>query len=313
MVYESSRQSRACRVQDIEQDPLSVHILGPPSTLFNSDLKLGLGGLPRLENLSIYPHHSFTRGDSRVAPTAFADLNPQLKDHAKGLKTLDVGWSFQSDSAAWAYLGSTRRLFCLPLLRNLVKLQISTQVLFGGLLPMLKRIVLDVQAADPETRDENLTRALARTLPASLRHLIVLERWSHLDVGHEDTIGSRINLDVTHEQGDWMEVRWRDGAGDDAASLEAEMINTPADFAILALMRALCRLWLRQRREERVVELQPWNRYYYGAYVHRVLMATKGLEKLRVRTETGPQGVGYAYCFVDTEFMRGVEVVVGRK
>lgn len=295
---------------------------GRRSPLLNSDLRLELQGLPHLENLSIYLHPGLLAEDEGRpwgAPRAPADLNPQLSHHARNLKTLDLAWRLDLESPAWSHLGPPRRLLCLPQVHGLVKLQVSTQLLFGSLARLQRRLRAPAAEAE-QTEDEYLARLMDHLLPASLQLLTLVEHWSAAERGRADPLGVIIELDAAHEQGDWMEVRWRDEARASAstaaaatAAAAADMINTPSDLAMLALMRVLCRVWLGRRREGRAVELRPQNAYFYGAYVHRVLMATEGLEGLRARRGTGPTGDEFGYSFVEAVFLRGVKVVVDQK
>lgn len=276
-------------------------VWGAGSPKLNSDLRLQLELLPSLEILSIYLHTDLLKGDFRDIPVYQCfDINLQLGANAQQLKTLDLSWRIGSRSPAWCYLGRAKHLICLPKLQNLVRLRITTQLLFRGLPELQRRLHVPNHEAQQETEDEYLSQFLGRLLPPSLQLLSLLEYWPDGDLGRPD---SPETLDTEHEQGDWMEVRFRHESG----PLEDEtIVQTAHDRANLKLMRALCRLWL---TEERAVELRPHNSWFYDMYIHRVLLKTVGLERMLSRRTKE----GHEYSFVETVYLRGVKNVVHQK
>lgn len=276
-------------------------VWGSKAPAVNGDLRLRLEDLSNLETLSIFPHPGLLAdGSSHLSANIFADLNPQLGGNAPKLKTLNLSWRVETSSPAWCYLGRAKQLVCLPRLRNLARLEISSQLLFRDLSTLRRRLRVPSHGSERYTEDEHLSRVLRRLLPPSLRLLSVLEFWPDDDLDRR-TCDSAVVLDVEHEQGDWTEVRFRDEAGEQEA--DESFIQAKQDRAILNLMRALCRLWL---TEGRLVELKPQNPWFYNMYIHRVLLNTVGLERMLSRKTKE----GYEYSLVKTVCTRSVKTVV---
>lgn len=283
---------------------------GSRSPRVNSDLKVDFQSLPHLEDLAIFLHSTHLERSflwATLAPPA--DLNPQLGQHARGLRALDLSWRLEPGSPVWSHLGTIRRLACLPRLCNLVKLQISTQVLFRSL-SQLQQLLRPAAHADHQTEDQQLSKLLGY-FPDTLQLLVLTEWWPATELGLLD-VPCAITLDTWHGRGDWMEARYREeahAAGGSGRPPE-DMIHTAHDVAILGLMRVLCQKWLCRQREARAVELRPQNPYFYGTYTHHVLLATEGLQRLLSRRESRQGHEIFSYSFVPAVYLRSVGVAV---
>lgn len=274
-------------------------VAGRHSPAGTGDLRLGLEHMPRLSSIVIQPHHQLL--SAQQYPFLYfpqlADLNVQLGRHAQQLKLLDLRWCLNPHSILWGHLGPSKRLVCLPKFQNLVKLQVTTQVLFGSMSQLRERLLL------PAHDDHNLARFVGR-LPDSLQHIKLLEWWPSTELTLANGRRDDTALATCHGKGDWMEARWEEEALFRADVPLEQMITRPEDVAILNLMRLLCNTWLASRPEARGVDLVPQRSVFYGKYTHCALLATDGLETMISETESSQCWIVYSYKFVPAIYLR---------
>lgn len=279
---------------------------GRRSPQSNSNLLLHIEELTALQDLSIHLHPHLMARTKPLRGFMAASINPQLARYGLGLRSLHLPWRLEEGSLAWAFLGTPRRLTCQRRPHNLVKLQVSSQLLFRELSWLT--MALHAATTDDElTEDEMHAKILEVFLPRSLQVLSLVEHWTaeERDLEDDKTDGT-IQLDAVHEQGDWMEMRWRDEHGggvdnsDRMKQLADEVITTPSNAAVLGLVKLLCRVWLGERRDERVLEVTPQSPWFYTRFIHPLLMASDGLEDLRARSGLGPNEDMFEYSFIDT-------------
>lgn len=280
----------------ILQKAMSLTITwGCGSPRMHAEFALRLWEMPRLESIAIHPPPIVLGTDGltvHMSPTT-SDISRSLQA-AGHLKILDLRWILHSQSQAWRYLGTPRRLDCLSSLQNLVILKVSTQLLFGSLSRLEVRLQLPAEAGESVAE-------LVRCLPDSLQKIAIVEWWPETELAGYDPTEEDEDEDEDEEEEE------EDEDEDAFGRLERpeHMIQASEDKAILGLTRLLCKTWLVRRREARVVELRPQNALFYGAYTHEVLLGTEGLEMLL--TQTIPVRSVYRYSFAPVVFVRGVE------